>query len=186
MKRKISEALVEWKNSEERKPLIMNGARQVGKTYILEQFGKEHFENVVYLNMEIEGVLRNFLDTEIAPQKIVQFLEAQKGQRITAEKTLVFFDEIQACERALTALKYFCEQMPEYYVVAAGSLLGVAVNREKYSFPVGKIDELNMYPLDFEEFLWAMKREMLAEEIKTHFAGNTPMPDALHQTALEF
>jgi predicted AAA+ superfamily ATPase len=185
MKRKVTTALEAWKNSKERKPLILNGARQVGKTYILEQYGHKNFDNVVYLNMEMEGVLRNFLDAELEPRKIIQFIEARKGQRITEGKTLIFFDEIQACERALTALKYFCEQTPSYHVVAAGSLLGVAINREKYSFPVGKVDEINMYPIDFEEFLWAMNREALAEEIKTHFAENTPMPEALHQTALE-
>ena len=149
MKRKITAALEAWKNKSDRKPLIVNGARQVGKTYILEQYGRENFENVVYLNMEIEGVLRNFLDAELEPRKIIQFVEARKGQRITAGKTLIFLDEVQACEHALTALKYFCEQAPDYHVVAAGSLLGVAVNREKYSFPVGKVDEINMYPFDF-------------------------------------
>ncbi|MEA4839530.1 MAG: DUF4143 domain-containing protein [Bacteroidales bacterium] len=115
----------------------------------------------------------------------IQFLEAAKGQKITAGKTLLIFDEIQACERALTSLKYFYEQTPEYHVVAAGSLLGVALNRQRYSFPVGKVNEMNMYPLDFEEFLWAMNREQLAEEIKTHYAQNSAMPEALHQIALE-
>jgi predicted AAA+ superfamily ATPase len=135
--------------------------------------------------METEGILRDFLEKELTPQKIVQQIEAHRGQVIDAGKTLLFFDEIQACERALTSLKYFCEQMRELHVVAAGSLLGGAVHREKYSFPVGKVDELNMYPLDFEEFLWAMNREKLAELIKTHFADNTPMPAGLHETALE-
>ena len=136
MKRKISASLVKWKNSINRMPLVVNGARQVGKTYILEQFGKEQFENVVYLNMEIESALNKYFETELSPQKIIQFAEAAKGQEIIAGKTLIFFDEIQASERALTALKYFCEQTPEYHVVAAGSLLGVAVNRHKYSYPV--------------------------------------------------
>ena len=185
MKRKILDSLVEWKNSADRKPLILNGARQVGKTYILEQFGAEQFENVVYLNMEIEGSVRDFIEKELSPRKIIQFLEAVKKKDITPDKTLVFFDEIQACERALTALKYFCEQTPEYHVVAAGSLLGVAINREKYSFPVGKVNELVMYPLDFEEFLWALDYEKLAEEIKNHYANNEAMPDALHNVALE-
>jgi predicted AAA+ superfamily ATPase len=185
MKRKISDALVAWKNDKKRKPLIVNGTRQVGKTYILEQFGKEHFENVIYLNMDIERNFGDFLKTELSPKKIIQFLEAAKGQAITAEKTLIFFDEIQACERALTALKYFCEQTPEYHIVAAGSLLGVAINRQKYSFPVGKVDQMNMFPLDFEEFLWAMNREKLAEEIKTHYAENTPISQALHDVAME-
>ena len=153
MKRKIINSLIEWKNSEDRKPLILNGARQVGKTYILEEFGKEHFENVIYLNMEIEGAVRNFIENELSPRKIIQFIESIKRQEIIPEKTLIFFDEVQASEKTLTSLKYFCEQTPEYYIVAAGSLLGVAINREKYSFPVGKVNEYYMFPLDFEEFL---------------------------------
>jgi len=185
MKRKILDSLIEWKNSEERKPLILNGARQVGKTYILEQFGAEQFENVIYLNMEIEGAVRNFIDKELSPRKIIQFLEAVKKQEIIPAKTLIFFDEIQACKRTLTSLKYFCEQTPEYHVAAAGSLLGVAINREKYSFPVGKVNELYMYPLDFEEFLWALGYEKLAEEIKNHYLSNEVMPNALHGVALD-
>ena len=185
MKRKILDSLVEWKNSKKHKPLILNGARQVGKTYILEQFGAEQFENVVYINMEIEGAIRDFIDKELSPRKIIQFLEAVKKQEIIPGKTLVFFDEIQACERALTSLKYFCEQTPEYHIAAAGSLLGVAINREKYSFPVGKVDELYMYPLDFEEFLWALGYKKLAEEIKDHYINDEAMPNALHNVALE-
>ena len=186
MKRRISNALADWKNRDGRMPLIVNGARQVGKTYILEAFGREHFDNVVYLNMEIEGALSRFFETELDPTKIIRFLEASKGVEIVAGKTLLILDEIQACERALTSLKYFCEQTPAYHIVAAGSLLGVALNRKKYSFPVGKVDEMTMYPLDFEEFLWAMNREQLAEEIKTHYAQNSAMPEALHLIALEF
>jgi predicted AAA+ superfamily ATPase len=186
MKRKILELLVAWKNSkEERKPLILNGARQVGKTFILEEFGAKHFDNVVYLNMEIEGGVRDFIEKEMSPRKIIQFLEVSKKQEISPDKTLLIFDEIQSCERALTSLKYFCEQTPEYHVVAAGSLLGVAINREKYAFPVGKVNEFYMYPLDFEEFLWALSFEKLAEEIKVHYVSNEAMPDALHNMALE-
>ena len=185
MKRKVSDSLVEWKNNPKRKPLVINGARQVGKTYIVEQFGDEHYESVLYLNMEIEDTLGKFLDTELSPKKIIQYLEATRGMEITAGKTLIFFDEIQSCERALTSFKYFFEQMPEQHVIGAGSLLGVAINRHKYSFPVGKVNEINMFPLDFEEFLWAMNREKLAEEIKSHYANNEPMPEALHKTALE-
>ena len=185
MKRKVLDFLVDWKNSDERKPLILNGARQVGKTYILEQFGSEYFENVVYLNMEIEGTVRDFIEKELSPLEIIQFLEVAKQQEITPEKTLIFFDEIQACERALTSLKYFCEQTPEYYVVAAGSLLGLAINREKYSFPVGKVDEYCMHPFDFEEFLWALGYEKLAVEIKNHYATDETMSEAMHNLALE-
>lgn len=185
MKRKISVALSEWKDKPNRMPLVVEGARQVGKTYILQAFGEEYFENVVYLNMEIESGLVRLLDTELSPMKIIQFVEALKGVRITPGKTLLFFDEIQACERALTALKYFCEQAPQYHVVAAGSLLGVAVNRQHYSYPVGKVDELTLYPLDFEEFLWAMGKEELAGEIRGHYADNEAMPSAWHEWALE-
>ncbi|NDV80211.1 ATP-binding protein [Dysgonomonas sp. 511] len=185
MKRKVSKSLLEWKNSPRRMPLIVNGARQVGKTYIVEQFGREHYESILYLNMEIEASLNKFLETELSPNKIIQYLEATKMQEIVPGKTLIFIDEIQACERALTSLKYFCEQMPEHHIIAAGSLLGVAINREKYSFPVGKVNELNMYPLDFEEFLWAMNKEKLAEEIKSHYTSNEAMPEALHEVALD-
>ena len=185
MQRKIDAELQAWKNNKNRKPLIVNGARQVGKTYALDRFSKANFDNVIYLNMEIEIVLHDFLDGDISPKRIVQHLELTKKQRITPEKTFIIFDEIQACERALTSLKYFCEQAPEYHVAAAGSLLGVAVNREKYSFPVGKVDELYMYPFDFEEFLWAMGYERLSEDIKKHFEGNEPMDTALHKLALE-
>lgn len=185
MKRRISESLLEWKSSSRRMPLIINGARQVGKTYIVEQFGKEYYESVLYLNMEIEATLCKFIETELSPKKIIQYLEATKMQEIIPGKTLIFFDEIQACERALTALKYFCEQTPEHHIIAAGSLLGVAINREKYSFPVGKVNEMNMYPLDFEEFLWAMNMEKLAEEIKSHYTDNEAMPEALHEVALD-
>jgi predicted AAA+ superfamily ATPase len=185
MKRKILESLVEWKAGEERKPLILNGARQVGKTYILEEFGKEHFENVIYLNMEIESDVRNFIEKELSPRKIIQFIESTKRQEIIPEKTLILFDEIQASERTLTSLKYFCEQTPEYYIAAAGSLLGVAINRERYSFPVGKVNEFYMFPLDFEEFLWALGYDKLADEIKNHYTNNKAMPEALHNVALE-
>ena len=184
MKRKILKSLIEWKNSDERKPLILNGARQVGKTYILEEFGREHFENVVYLNMEVEEELRRFFDGEIRPQQLLQFIETLRQQEITAGKTLIIFDEIQACERALTSLKYFCENAREYHIVSAGSLLGVAVNRSKFSFPVGKVDEMAMFPLDFEEFLWAMGYDKLAEDIKNCYANNEAMNLGLHDLAL--
>ncbi|GHT16015.1 ATPase [Bacteroidia bacterium] len=188
MQRKIAAELLAWKNSKNRMPLILNGARQVGKTYIIEEFGNEHFESFVYLNMELEDELRDFLDKTIDPRKIIQYLESSKHKEITAGKTLIFFDEIQASERALTSLKYFCEETPEYHVVAAGSLLGVAVamkHREKFSFPVGKVNEMYLLPLDFEEFLWAMRKEKLIEEIKLHYAENTPMDDFWHKNALQ-
>lgn len=165
--------------------MIVNGARQIGKTFSINEFGKNEFANMVYINMETNPDIRQIFEGDILPTRTVRLLESSVNKRIIAGETLLFLDEIQASERALLSLKYFCEQAPQYHVVAAGSLLGVAVNREKYSFPVGKVDEMNMYPLDFEEFLWAMERELLAEEIKAHFADLKPMPEPLHRQALE-
>ena len=186
MQRKIISELLAWKNKKNRMPLIVNGARQIGKTYIIREFGKQEFANVVYINLERNTPLREVFDGDISPSRIIPAIENDTGQRIKANETLIFLDEIQACERALTSLKYFCEDAPEYYVVGAGSLLGVAVNREKYSFPVGKVNELYMFPLDFEEFLWAMGRKNLAEEIKKHFITNEAMDKFIHNLALEY
>ncbi|MFA6652544.1 MAG: ATP-binding protein [Bacteroidales bacterium] len=186
MKRKISKALAEWKSNPKRMPLVINGARQVGKTYIIKQFGNEQYKHILYLNLEIEYNFCKFLETELSPDKIVQYLEAAKGVIVDAGKTLIFFDEIQVSEQALTSLKYFCEQAPEQHVIAAGSLLGVSINRNKHSFPVGKVQQINMYPMDFEEFLWAMDREKLSEEIMAHFAKDLAMPEALHDIALKY
>ena len=186
MKRKISIALAEWKSNPKRMPLIINGARQVGKTYIIKQFGNEQYTHILYLNLEIEYDFCKFLETELSPDKIVQYLEAAKGVNVDAGNTLIFFDEIQVSEQALTSLKYFCEQAPEQHVIAAGSLLGVSINRNKHSFPVGKVQQINMYPMDFEEFLWAMDREKLSEEIMAHFAKDLAMPEALHDIALKY
>jgi len=185
MKRKITEKLIEWKSNPKRMPLIVNGARQVGKTFIIREFAAEHFEHFVYLNMENEDVLRNFIDTNIKPHSIIQFIESMILEKITAGKTLIFFDEIQASDRALTSLKYFCEDAPEYHVIAAGSLLGVAINREKFSFPVGKVDEMYLYPLDFEEFMWALGYDILLEQIKNCYANNEAMNLGMHELALD-
>lgn len=185
MRRSITAKLTEWRDKKNRMPLILNGARQVGKTYILKEFGREQFENTVYVNLETNEAVNKFFESDIAPDRIVQYLETIASQRIIAGKTLIILDEIQSSERALLSLKSFCDDAPEYHIVAAGSLLGVAVNREKYSFPVGKVDELNMYPLDFEEFLWAMDKELLAGQIREHFNSNEKMPEALHQQAME-
>jgi len=175
MKRKIYAGLVEWKNKPDRQPLIVNGARQVGKSYILQEFGKREFDNCIVVNLETDKALAEKFEEGITPLPIIQYLEAVHSQRIIAGKTLIVLDEIQACERALTSLKYFSEQAPEYHLVAAGSLLGVAINRNKYSFPVGKVDEMTMFPMDFEEFLWASDRENFAAAIREHYESNEPL-----------
>jgi predicted AAA+ superfamily ATPase len=184
MKRKIYDDLVKWKNKSGRMPLIVNGARQVGKSYILQEFGKQEFDNYIIVNLETDKALAEKFEENITPVPIIQYLESVHSQRIIPGKTLVIFDEIQACEGALTSLKYFCEQTPEYHIVAAGSLLGVAINRKKYSFPVGKVDELNLFPMDFEEFLWAMGRENFAYSIREHYESNEPLD--IHSKAIDF
>ncbi len=185
MRRKIESLLLEWKQKESRMPLLIYGARQVGKTYILNDFGEKHFRNMVYVNLETNVLVANYFSDDITPERLIRFLETTVNDIITPGETLIVFDEVQSCERALTSLKYFCELAPQYHVAAAGSLLGVAINREKYSFPVGKVESTTLYPLDFEEFLWAVHEERLADEIRRCFSAMEPMPDALHQKALE-
>ena len=184
MKRKITEQLTVWKNSTKRKPLILNGARQVGKTYILREFGRENYENTVYVNLEINKIIATIFENSNSVSDIIKYLEAETKERIVPEKTLIIIDEIQSCERAVTSLKYFCEEAPEYHVAAAGSLLGIAVNREKSSFPVGKVNTLQLYPLDFEEFLWATGNDILCSEICNCYKTLEPINEALHQKAL--
>ena len=185
MKRKIISDLIKWKENPKRMPLIVNGARQVGKTYILKEFAKESYANFVYVNLETNISVNAYFEGDINPLKIIQYLETISNERIIPEKTLIILDEIQSCARALLSLKSFCEEAPEYHVVAAGSLLGVAINRESYSFPVGKVDELTMFPLDFEEFLWAYNKEILSNIIQEHYSIIAPMPKAIHNQALE-
>ncbi len=185
MQRKITARLLSWKESGFRKPLILNGARQVGKTYILNDFARNHFKNVVMINFESNQLAASYFEGDLDPQRILRYLEADSGQVINPNTTLIFFDEIQMCERALTSLKYFNELAPEYPIVAAGSLLGVAIHREKFSFPVGKVEVVNLCPLDFEEFLWASNEQLLIDEIRRSYNAKKELPAALHQKALE-
>ncbi len=159
MERKIADKLLKWKESPHRMPLLLYGARQVGKTYTALSFGKKYYKNTVYFNLEDSSEIAAVFERDFDIGRIIRELSAKNGQSIFPNDTLIIFDEIQACERALTSLKYFCEKGGDYHIIAAGSLLGVAVNREKYSFPVGKVEMLNMYPLDFEEFLWALDKK---------------------------
>lgn len=183
MKRKIMKWLVDWKNSSNRKPLILQGARQVGKTYSALIFGKKYYDSVVYFNFENNSELIKIFERDLEPERIIRELSINSGKSIFKEKTLIFFDEIQACERALTSLKYFNENANEYHIIAAGSLLGVAVNREQYSFPVGKVDLKTLYPLDFEEFLMAVNEEKLIELIKESFEKNIEL--SMHNKAMD-
>ncbi|MGL5380094.1 ATP-binding protein [Clostridium sp.] len=183
MKRKISTWLLDWKNSRNRKPLILQGARQVGKTYSVLTFGKNNYKTCVYFNFENNTDLCKIFDRDLNPERIIKELSIISGKSIFKEETLIFFDEIQSCERALTSLKYFNENANEYHIIAAGSLLGVAVNRQNYSFPVGKVDMKTMYPLDFEEYLIALGEEDLIELIKESFQNDSEF--SLHNKALD-
>lgn len=186
MYRKIAEYLREWKDSKYRKPLILQGARQVGKTYSILEFGRNEYENVAYFNFETNPLLIKTFDESISAGYLIPILSRLAGQTIIKEKTLIVFDEIQLCERALTSLKYFYEEAPEYHIIVAGSLLGVAVNREKYSFPVGKVDIQTLYPMDMEEFLLACGEKDLVKQIRKCFQTDQPMPAVLHEAALQY
>lgn len=185
MYRKIMDFLETWKESEHRKPLILQGARQVGKTYSILEFGRTHYENVAYFNFETDPKLNVTFEENISPDYLIPILSHIAGQTIVKEKTLIVFDEVQLCERALTSLKYFNESAPDYHIIVAGSLLGVAVNREKFSFPVGKVDMKNLYPMDMEEFMIAMGEGDLVKQIKRSFTTDQPMPAALHDAAMQ-
>lgn len=185
MYRKITAFLEAWKAGEHRKPLILQGARQVGKTYSILEFGRTHYENVAYFNFETNPKLNDTFAESISPDYLVPILSHIAGETIVREKTLIVFDEVQLCERALTALKYFYEDAPDYHIIVAGSLLDVAVNRAKFSFPVGKVDMKTLYPMDMEEFLYALDEGELVERIKNCFQTDTPMPAALHDAAMQ-
>ncbi len=184
MKRKLTKKLIAWKDQKNRMPLLVYGARQVGKTHTLREFGQQFYKNIAYVNFETNLTVSSYFSENIEPERIIRFLEVETGERIIPGDTLIILDEIQTCERALTSLKYFNEQVPEYHIVCAGSLLGVAINREQYSFPVGNVDSMMLFPLDLEEFLWAVKEEELCDEIKKSFQKNIALPFALHERAL--
>lgn len=184
MYRKIIGFLEAWKESGHRKPLILQGARQVGKTYSVLEFGRTHYENVAYFNFETNPRLNETFAENIYPDYLIPILSHIAGQTIVREKTLIVFDEVQLCERALTSLKYFCEEAPDYHIIVAGSLLGVAVNRAEFSFPVGKVDMKTMYPMDMEEFMLAMGEESLVQQVKESFQTDSPLPFALHDAAM--
>ncbi len=161
MYRKIMQNLIEWKNSQNRKPLILRGARQVGKTYIIKQFGKENYDGIAYFNFDHDTALYQLFDSTKDPKRILEQLSFVYGKNILPEKTLIVFDEIQECPNALNALKYFEEEANEYHIISAGSLLGIRLSHT--SFPVGKVEFLDMYPMTFSEFLMADNCQNLVE-----------------------
>ncbi|NUO00584.1 MAG: ATP-binding protein [Saprospiraceae bacterium] len=181
MKRNLYESLVKWKNAPNRKPLILQGARQVGKTWLMKAFGENEFEQVVYLNFESSERLKSLFLPDFDIKRILSIIEIEANHKIQPGKTLLIFDEIQEAEKGLTALKYFCEQAPEYYIVAAGSLLGVSIQKNT-AFPVGKVDFLRMYPMSFYEFLENTEQSLLKEHLA---AGNWQVISIFHDKLVE-
>lgn len=184
MYRKIEKDLLEWKKNF-KMPLMLIGARQTGKTYILEEFCKTNFENYIYINLEKEEDIREIFDATLNPEKIIEKIQILRKVNFNPNNTIIFFDEIQTSERAITSLKYFCESDKPYKIVTAGSLLGVKINRFKSSFPVGKVVIKYLFPMDFEEYLMALGEDMLIEEIRKHYNSNEKVLDSIHEKALD-
>lgn len=185
MKRKIYQKLLEWKNSSQRKPLVLMGARQVGKTYLVNLFGNNEYQSVVYCLLEGNEILQNcfdILDTNI----IIDKISAVTNKKIIKNETLIILDEIQSCPKALTSLKIFCEQNNDYHIIALGSLLGLATHRDNYSYPVGKVDMMEMFPLDFEEFLMANNENDLLNKIQNSYYENISLDTTYHNIALDY
>ncbi len=166
MKREIYDRLLKWKNDPGRKPLIIYGARQVGKTYVVREFGNKEFEDMIVLNCDKDERIAGIFESGFRTERILSDLEIITGRKIVPGKTLIFLDEIQEVPRAISALKYFCEDAPQYHIVAAGSLLGLAIH-EGASFPVGKVDEMTLYPLSFPEFIMERLGEDAYKRLKS-------------------
>jgi predicted AAA+ superfamily ATPase len=184
MKRDIFQELIKWKKLPERKPLILEGARQVGKTYLLKQLARESYEDSVYCNFEEDPALISLFEGKLTATHLIEQLSFYMNKKITAENTLIIFDEIQVAPRALTSLKYFNEQANEYNLIAAGSLLGVSIGQES-AFPVGKVNFLHLYPLNFIEYLQAMNEEMLATLLKNK-NDFSPLTPAIHEKLIHY
>lgn len=178
MRRYIKEQLIKWKNRNDRKPLILKGARQVGKTYILKEFGNEEYDNVAYFNFDHDEALKNLFLSTKDPKRILEQLVFVAGKPIMPEKTLIIFDEIQECPDALNSLKYFNEEANEYHIACAGSLLGIKLSHT--SFPVGKVEYLEMYPMTFSEFLLADNQENLVQYMES-VKSIEKIPDIIYE-----
>ena len=162
MQRYALKHLIDWKNKKNHKPLVIQGARQVGKTWLIQEFGKKYYEQVAYINFDVDVKSREIFDVDYDTERLIMDIGLATKTKINAENTLIIFDEIQECPRALTSLKYFRENAPQYDIIVAGSLLGVACH-EGTGFPVGKVSFMNLFPLSFEEFLLAMGEERFVE-----------------------
>ncbi len=179
MRRHIFNQLRIWKTSKTKKPLILQGARQVGKTHSLKTFGASEYNNIVYINFDKNYRAASLFEKDLDPHRIISDLEIQSNQKIKPHDTLIFFDEIQECPNALNSLKYFCEDAPDYHVVSAGSLLGVKLSKNK-GFPVGKVNFLELYPMTFLEFLYALDKKLLHDHLM-QLDKIEPLNDMIHQ-----
>ena len=186
MQRNAMNDLIKWKNKKNRKPLLLYGARQVGKTYLVKEFGEKYFKDMIYVNFETNNIIGNIINEDISPDYIIKNLEIAFNKKIDKNNTLIFFDEIQRNSRALTSLKYFYENAKDYYIIGAGSLLGVHINQKDFSFPVGKVDFLTIYPMSFDEFLLNTNNEQLKDNIIKCYKNNEPLPKTLHDKAMDF
>lgn len=184
MKRNFEKKLLDWKNSGMKKPLMVIGARQIGKTYLINEFIRENFEDYLYFNLEKEVNIRNIFDRTINDEEIISYIELYLERKIDIDRTVFFFDEVQVSENFIVSLKYFNESDRPYKIICAGSLLGVKLNRFSSSFPVGKVRMEYMSQLNFEEFLLATGNEMLRNTILEHYLTMKPMPDFAHNKAL--
>lgn len=183
MKRSAYNKLLKWKNSNKRKPLVLQGARQVGKTYLVNMFGEAEYENYIYLNFEQDTNLHSLFDSKLNPEIIINNISLYIGKKVVPTNTLLFFDEIQVAPTVLTSLKYFQEQAPQYHIIAAGSLLGISVGKET-SFPVGKVNFLTLYPMSFNEYLLALGEDLLVDMLE-NIVDPEPLADAIHSKLLD-
>jgi len=184
MRRLCYDQLIEWKNDPQRKPLILEGVRQCGKTYLLKEFGSKNYDDTVYFNFEDDLDLSSHFERNLDPHRIIKELSILAGRSIVPGKSLIIFDEIQFCGRAITSLKYFCEEAPEYHIVCAGSLLGIKLSKP-HSFPVGKVNRIRMYPMNFFEFLLANGEDMLCDYLK-EITFTEKVPDSLEAKLIDY
>lgn len=186
MKRKIYNELIKWKKEDINTPLMVVGARQIGKTYTIDEFCKNEFIKYIYINLLNNKEIIEIFKENINTEEKIKKMELSLGHTIDYENTIIFFDEIQESEELISALKFFFESKVSYKIICAGSLLGVKINRFHSSFPVGKVRIINMYPMNFEEFLWAMDYEIAIPEIKRCYQENVKMSDSIHEKLLNY
>ena len=184
IKRKIESTLLHWKENHNSLPLMLIGARQTGKTFIINEFCDKNYKHKIEINFLQNDIFKSFFDSSLSPPDIIENIELFFNTTINPENTVIFLDEIQECEKAIASLKFFAESKIRYHIISAGSLLGVKINRMKTAFPVGKVQIEYMYPIDFEEFLWAVDEKVLSDKIRRNFAENKALIQAVHEKAL--